>query len=182
VLASRTVQATMDDRATAFTALLERGLDAHYRLAAVILGDRIEAEDAVHDAALAAWRGFAGLRERDRFDAWFGRILVNGCRDRLRTRRRLPVVEPLVAPSGGRERRSDDDHTAAFARRDELERAVASLDPDHTLVVALRFFADLTVPQIASQLGIAEGTVKSRLHHALRRLRAVVADTEEVSR
>ncbi|MEX2182830.1 MAG: sigma-70 family RNA polymerase sigma factor [Chloroflexota bacterium] len=173
----------MDDRATAFTELLERGLDAHYRLAAVILGDRVEAEDAVHDAALNAWRGFAGLREQDRFDAWFGRILVNGCRDRLRARRRHPVVETLVAPyPGGREPVSDEDQTAAFVRRDALERAVASLDPDQTVVVALRFFSDLTIPQIASRLGIAEGTVKSRLHHAMRRLRAVVMDTEDTSR
>lgn len=183
MLASRTVQATMDDRATAFTALLERGLDEHYRLAAVILGDRIEAEDAVHDAALAAWRGFAGLRERDRFDAWFGRILINGCRDRLRARRRRPIVEPLIAPyPGGREPVGHEDHTAAFVRRDDLERAVASLDPDHAVVVALRFYSDLTVPQIASHLGIAEGTVKSRLHHAMRRLRAVVKETEDPSR
>jgi len=90
VLASRTVQGTMDDRATAFAALLDRGLDTHYRLAAVILGDPVEAEDAVHDAAVVAWRGFASLRERDRFEAWFGRILVNGCRDRLRVRKRRP--------------------------------------------------------------------------------------------
>ena len=58
----------------------------------MILGDPVEAEDAVHDAAVVAWRGFAGLRDRDRFEAWFGRILVNGCRDRLRRRRRRPIV------------------------------------------------------------------------------------------
>lgn len=182
MLASRTVRATMDDRATAFSALLERGLDAHYRLASAILGDRIEAEDAVHDAALVAWRGFAGLRDRDRFDAWFGRILVNGCRDRLRTRRRRPVVEPLgdADPRAGAS--AGEDRTATFARRDELERAVAALDPDHAVVVALRYYADLTVPQIAARLGIAEGTVKSRLHHAMRRLRTAVGEPEEGQR
>ena len=69
--------------ADAFRRLVERQLDASYRLAAVILGDRVEAEDAVHDAAVAAWQGFAALRDPDRFDAWFRRILVNGCRDRV---------------------------------------------------------------------------------------------------
>ena len=183
MLASRTVQATMDDRATAFSALLDRGLEAHYRLAAVILGDPIEAEDAVHDAAVVAWRGFAGLHDRDRFEAWFGRILVNGCRDRLRVRRRRPVIGtiPDYGTIGGGPRTADD-AGAALANRDELERAFASLDPDHAIVVALRYYTDLTVPQIATRLGIAEGTVKSRLHHALRRLRTAVEATEETQR
>jgi RNA polymerase sigma-70 factor (ECF subfamily) len=183
MLASRTVQATMDDRATAFSALLDRGLETHYRLAAVILGDPLEAEDAVHDAAVVAWRGFAGLRDRDRFEAWFGRILVNGCRDRLRVRRRRPVVVtiPDVGSTGGGPS-SAADSGATLANRDELERAFARLDPDHAVVVALRFYVDLTVPQIAARLGIAEGTVKSRLHHALRRLRSAVEHPEETLR
>jgi RNA polymerase sigma-70 factor (ECF subfamily) len=182
VLASRTVQATMDDRATAFSALLDRGLEAHYRLAAVILGDPVEAEDAVHDAAVVAWGGFAGLHDRDRFEAWFGRILVNGCRDRLRVRRRRPVVGtiPDYGTLGGGPR--TDDAGTSLADRDQLERAFVSLDPDHAIVVALRYYTDLTVPQIATRLGIAEGTVKSRLHHALRRLRTAVEATEETQR
>jgi len=184
VLASRTVHATMDDRATAFAALLDRGLETHYRLAAVILGDPVEAEDAVHDAAVVAWRGFAGLRERDRFEAWFGRILVNGCRDRLRARRRRPVIVAIPSfgstDSGLPHERADDAGTD-LATRDQLERAFARLEPEHAVVVALRYYADLTVPEIAARLGIAEGTVKSRLHNALRRLRVVV-DPEEAER
>ena len=183
MLASRTVQGTMDDRATAFAALLDRGLDTHYRLAAVILGDPVEAEDAVHDAAVVAWRGFARLREQDRFEAWFSRILVNGCRDRLRLRRRRPVVvaipmldETMLPTTVGL------DAAGVITTRDLLGRAFATLDPDHAITVALRFYADLTVPEIAHRLGIAEGTVKSRLHHALRRLRTAVERDEEIER
>jgi hypothetical protein len=65
-----------DERADAFRRLVDRSLDASYGLAAVILNDRIEAEDAVHDAAISAWRSFDSLREPDRFEAWFRRILV----------------------------------------------------------------------------------------------------------
>jgi RNA polymerase sigma-70 factor, ECF subfamily len=183
VLASRLVQGTMDDRATAFAALLDRGLDTHYRLAAVILGDPIEAEDAVHDAAIVAWRGFAGLRDRDRFEAWFSRILVNGCRDRLRVRRRrpvvlaIPVLDETVLPT-----MVGLDAAGAILTRDLLERAFLTLDPDHAIAIVLRYYADLTVREIAIRLGIAEGTVKSRLHHALRRLRAAVERAEEIER
>ena len=185
MLASRTVHATMDDRATAFAAFLDRGLESHYRLAAVILGDPIEAEDAVHDAAVIAWRGFAGLRDRERFEAWFGRILVNGCRDRLRARRRRPIIVAIPAlgtRDTGLPLGSGPDAGIALANRDELERAFQRLEPEQAVVVALRYYADLTVPQIAIRLGIAEGTVKSRLHNALKRLRTTVERPEETER
>ena len=74
-----------------------------------------------------------------------------------------------------------DDAGTDLATRDQLERAFARLEPEHAVVVALRYYADLTVPEIAARLGIAEGTVKSRLHNALRRLRVVV-DPEEAER
>jgi RNA polymerase sigma-70 factor, ECF subfamily len=185
VLASRTVHGTMDDRATAFAALLDRGLETHYRLAAVILGDATEAEDAVYDAAVVAWRGFAGLRERDRFEAWFARILVNGCRDRLRARRRRPIIVAIPAfgsTDSGLPHERAAETGSDLATRDLLERTFARLEPEHAVVVALRYYADLSVPQIAVRLGIAEGTVKSRLHHALRRLRAAVDRSEEAPR
>ncbi|HEY7700967.1 MAG TPA: sigma-70 family RNA polymerase sigma factor [Candidatus Limnocylindrales bacterium] len=186
MLASRTVPGTIDDRATAFAALLDRGLDSHYRLAAVILGDPVEAEDAVHDAAVVAWRGFAGLREPDRFEAWFARIVVNGCRDRLRARRRRPVVVPIPALDDDTRSRAAGlaapEATSQLVTRDLLGRAFAALDPDHAVVVVLRYYVDLTVPEIADRLGIAQGTVKSRLHHALRRLRSAVERAEEMDR
>ena len=64
------------------------------------------------------------------------------------------------------------DVAAAAANRDALRRAMRVLDGDHLVVVVLRYESDLTVPAIAARLGLPEGTVKSRLHHALRRLRA----------
>lgn len=69
----RTVVVTADDRAIAFRRLVDRHLDDAYRLAAIILGDRVEAEDAVHDAVIAAWRAFASLRDPASFDT-IGRL------------------------------------------------------------------------------------------------------------
>jgi RNA polymerase sigma factor (sigma-70 family) len=181
VLVSEAIERSDEDRAGAFTRLLDRGLDTHYRIAAVILGDRVEAEDAVHDAAIVAWRGFAGLRDRDRFEAWFGRILVNGCRDRLRRRRRRPIVAwiPMLGDLDVGAQVRDDSH--ALANRDELERAFARLEPDHVVVIALRFFADLPIGEIARRLGIPEGTVKSRLHNGLKHLKAAVEANQETT-
>jgi RNA polymerase sigma factor (sigma-70 family) len=167
----------LDERETAFRRLADRQLDGAYRLAAVILGDAVEAEDAVHDAAVAAWRSFGSLRDVDRFDPWFGRILVNGCRDRLRARSRRRVVDLGRELNETEHPRAADVADAAVAR-DAVARALDGLDPDQRIVVALRFHADLTVPAIAATLGIPEGTVKSRLHHALGRLRTVMEEAE----
>ncbi len=165
--ARRSRPADEDTRARAFAGMVDRrALDAAYRYATLILGDRADAEDATHDAALMAWRRFAELRDPARFDAWFGRILVNACRDRLRVRRRT-VHETLDPEVAGH----TSDPTDAIAGRQALAGAIRTLSTDHREVVALRFYFDLTVDQIADRTGVGPGTVKSRLHYALRHLR-----------
>lgn len=165
--ARRSRPADEDARTRAFAGMVDRrALDAAYRYATLILGDRADAEDATHDAALTAWRRFAELRDPARFDAWFGRILVNACRDRLRVRRRTvhETLDPETAGHAG-------DPTDAIAGRQALAGAIRTLSTDHREVVAPRFYSDLTVDQIADRTGVRPGTVKSRLHYALRHLR-----------
>jgi len=90
---------THDECAAAFSTLLDRSIDRSYRLATVILGNRVDAEDAVADATLRAWQHVSSLREPARFDAWFSRILVNVCRDRLREHRDGPSALAFDPPS-----------------------------------------------------------------------------------
>jgi RNA polymerase sigma-70 factor (ECF subfamily) len=144
----------------------------------VILGSAIEAEDAVADSALAAWRSRRQLHDPARFEAWFGRILVNACRDRLRSRRRHPVAEMPRSEIGGPARTAIPDLGDDLARRDAMSRALESLEPDERIVLVLRFWHDLTVEAIADRIAIPAGTVKSRLHHATTRLRAALAVQE----
>ena len=103
-----------------FEVLTDRALDAAYRLASVVLRDEAEAQDVVHDAVLAAWRKFGSLKEVDRFDAWFGRIVLNLCRDRLRARGRSRIRE--IALGGLMELRRPDD-MARVAERDAIGSA-----------------------------------------------------------
>lgn len=164
------------DRSRVFADLVEARLDGAYRLAAVILADPLEAEDAVADAAAAAWAGFGGLRDVDRFDAWFGRILVNGCRDRLRRRKRATLLDLPALARLGTERGRAADPAAGSGDRDEVSRALARLEPEHQVVLVLRFWLDLPVGAIADRLHVPPGTVKSRLHNAGRRLRQALKD------
>jgi RNA polymerase sigma-70 factor (ECF subfamily) len=156
------------ERAEAFLRLADEHLDAAYRLARAILRDATEAQDATHDAFEQAWRKWSTLRDPARFEPWFDRILVNTCRDRLRSARRQPTdISAEVAIDSG-------DPYGQAHDRDLLADAIAGLSPDHRVVVALRFYRDLPVDEIASRLGVPVGTVQSRLHYALKRLHAAI--------
>ena len=165
----RGVGRTEDSQARTFAELMDRpALERAYRYATLMLGDRADAEDATHDAALTAWRHLGELRDPGKFEAWFGRIVVNACRDRLRRRRRMPIHVELDSELASPDANDD------FAPHDALAAAIRSLGADHREVVVLRYYGDLSVDQIAARTGVGAGTVKSRLHYALRELRAAV--------
>lgn len=154
-----------------FSLLVDRRLDESYRLARLILRNDEDAEDATHEAFLAAWRNRRALRDTERLDAWFSRILINACRQRMRQRIRRPTA-PLL---------HDEPHTdaldphSASDNRQAIARAFESLTGDQRVVIVLRFYQDLLVDDIARRLRIRPGTVKSRLHQATRQLRKALA-------
>ena len=163
-----TVQPRDDDRVAE---LLLAGVPEAHRLASSVLRDPIGAEDAVQEALLRAWSRRRSIRfELGEPHRWLMRIVLNVCRDELRRKRRQPVApmaqlepsEPAAAPG----------HTPAD--QDDLDRAIGRLTEDEQIVLALRFGRDLTIPQMAAQLALPEGTVKSRLHYALEHVRAAL--------
>jgi len=153
-------------RRLAFERLTDQRLLRAYRLATLVMRDSSAAQDAVHDAAVLAWTRFDELRDRSLFDAWFDRIVLNVCRQRLRERRVRPLVidaTPEVALADG---------ASGRAERDVLRRALSRLTPEHRAAVVLRHLEGYSNSEIAARTGEREGTVKSRLHYALRELRA----------
>ena len=162
----------MSQRDAAFVRLADEHLDRAYRLARAILRNPAEAQDATHDAFVQAWRKWETLRDPARFEPWFERILVNTCRNRLRsTRWQATDISAEVALATG-------DHAGRAEDRDVLGTAMAALSPDHQIVVALRYYRDLTVDDIAKRLGVPSGTVQSRLHYALKRLHDAIDAAE----
>lgn len=166
---------TSEEPADAFAALTRRDVDRAYRLAWAILGSDEDAQDAAQDALTAAWQQRRSLRDPDKLEAWLSRILINKCRDRLRSRRRgrdrVRSIELVALPAV-----ADSSH--ATADRDELGRALALLNPDQRIVVILRFWADLSVDAIAERLGVPPGTVKSRLHYSMDVLRSTLEEDQ----
>jgi RNA polymerase sigma-70 factor (ECF subfamily) len=147
--------------------LAEAELDRAYRLAGLILGDAHEAQDATQDALLRAWRSAASLRDPAGFQAWFDKILVNVCRDRLRERGKVRLLAIDDAVSVGAPR----DPFRDVLDRDEVFRAMATLDDDLRIVIVLHYWADLTLEAVAARVGWPVGTVKSRLNRALTTMR-----------
>ena len=141
-------------------------LDAAARL---ILRDRELARDAVQEAFVRAWRDLPGLRDPDRFDAWLRTLVVHACIDLIRRRRSRPMeveiddLHPAMA-----------DPIASFADRDELDRALARLSPDHRTVVVLHYYLGVPLPEAALSMGVPLGTAKSRLNRAIAHLRTAL--------
>jgi RNA polymerase sigma-70 factor (ECF subfamily) len=154
----------------AFASLARGAGDRLLAIAYRILRDLGHAEDAVQQTLVLAWRELPQLRDVDRFDAWLHRLLVNACYREARQGRRwaanvrvLPVEEP---------ERSDD--YLSIVQRDQLERGFRRLPPEQRAVFVFHHHLGLTQLEIAEQLGVPLGTVKSRLHYATNTLRAAL--------
>jgi RNA polymerase sigma-70 factor (ECF subfamily) len=142
-----------------------------YLAAHRIVRDHDRADDAAQRALIAIWQELPSLRDLDRFDAWAHRLLVRFClQDDRRARRagvrEIPITEFVPAAGDG----IDD-----AAMRDALRRGLAGLSPSHRAVLVLHHYSGFPLAEIADILGVPYGTVGSRLHHAVRALRAELA-------
>lgn len=160
----------------------QRGDEEAFASLAVAVGDRLHAvshrilrdvdlaEDATQQALLTIWRDLPQLRDPTRFDAWSYRLLVRACyAEARRTRLWAPNLRILPAdePAG-------PDATRRVIERDQLERGFRRLSIEHRAVVVLHHYLDMPLEEVAETLGIPLGTVRSRLLHAVRGLRAAL--------
>ena len=162
---------TDSEREAAFRRLADQRLDASYRLATAILGNESQSQDAVHDAVVVAWQRWSSLRDHAKFDAWFGRIVVNICRNRLRGSRVRQTADISTQAT-----LSTPDHAVQAQRRLLLAQAFERLKPDDVVVLALRHFLDLQLEDIATLLDVPVPTVNSRLRAARSRLRSLIEE------
>jgi RNA polymerase sigma-70 factor (ECF subfamily) len=159
---------------SAYDELYMRHRDRVARVAYLLLGDADGAQEAAQEAFLIGWRDLRRLRDPARFRPWVTGVAVNLCRRRRRAIARARVE--LNRRSFGREPETDEGEAAAV--RLAVRGAVSALPRPMREVVVLRFYGGFAEAEIAQALGIATGTVKSRLGRARARLaeglRAVV--------
>ncbi len=154
----------------AFGVLVAPDLVAALGTSRLVTGSADDGADAVQDALLSAWQGLDSLRDPQAFPAWFRQHVVRAALRIAKRRRR--VVELDVGRSA-----PDHELDRAIALR-QLDRAFDRLEPGDRLILSLRHVWDLPGSEIARLLDVPEGTVKSRVHAALARLRAAY-DAEE---
>ncbi len=163
------IQRAREGDRDAFEAIAAPLVDRLFAIAVRILANQQDAEDAVQNALVDAWRDLPKLRDVARYEAWMHRLVVRACYDQVSTRRRFAgqVREIDVASSAA-------DSSSALAVRDSIDRAFQNLSAQHRAVVVLHHYFDMPLIQAAEALGIPEGTARSRLHYALRAMRAAL--------
>ena len=157
----------------AFTRLIEAEAPTALRLCRAILRTEAEAEDASQEAWIRAWRDLRHCVHPARGPP--------GSADTVRTAidrgRRRSIREVSATAFEPKAAAVVDDAAAGAGERDEMRRAFDGLSADDRAVLALRFYADLEVPDVAAALGIPLGTAKSRLHRALARLEEAIVES-----
>lgn len=154
----------------AFKTLVEPYIGKALGAALVVTRSPSDASDAVQDALLSAWQGLPQLRDPDAFPAWFRRHVVRAAIRSTSRRGRVTELD-VEAPD------DVDVLDRAMAHR-TLSRAFDNLGPDDRMLLTLHYFWGLPIAETAGHLSIPPGTVKSRVHSAISRLRAAY-DAEE---
>lgn len=157
----------------AFETIIRNYQRLAFRAAYVITGDASDAEEAMQDAFVKAWRALRRFDTRRPFRPWLLSIVGNEARNRRRSagRRDALVLRLVEQPSGGAVPSPEVDSIQSDRRR-ALLQAVNTLPEDQRGVVVARYFLELAEKETAEMLGIPAGTVKSRLTRALDSLRA----------
>jgi RNA polymerase sigma-70 factor (ECF subfamily) len=132
--------------------------------ATLITGNDSDGADAVQDALLIAWQRLPQLRNPDSFPAWFRSIVVRAALGKARRARRIVELDMEVA--------APPDHLDRALNLRTLRRTLARLDHKDRVLLTLHHYWELPVAETSRLLGVPEGTVKSRVHHAMKRLRA----------
>lgn len=140
------------------------------------------AEDLVSETLVEAWKSFARYNEACQLSTWLYAILLHRYQKSVRRARSRPIVLAWLSLFEARELSQRQEDIAApecspaevVAQNEtfaQLRQCIEQLPEKHAQVVLLRFFEDASLPDMATVLGCSVGTVKSRLHHALGKLR-----------
>jgi RNA polymerase sigma-70 factor (ECF subfamily) len=141
------------------------------RQAMTLCGNAAMAEDLAQDTLVEAWKCLRRYNGRCQFFTWLCAILLNRLRNALREKRPPPLADEAAPEAAPDERDRPDQMLLQGEQAALVRKCIAALPAKHRQVIVLRFYVDDSLPEIAAALGCSVGTVKSRLFHALEKLR-----------
>jgi len=175
-----------DEARDRYSELVGRHQRRALRIAYHYMRDAADADEAVQDAFVKAYTHLGTFREELPFEVWFTRILINGCLDRLKARRRRErwIAPPALDPSGNERDPAEylpsrgpspEDQLLSQERRQRLNAALAKLPERQRMVFVLSHFEGRSSREVSTMTGLNESTVRVHLFRAIRRLRAMLA-------
>jgi RNA polymerase sigma-70 factor, ECF subfamily len=172
------ISQVLDGDVEAYGALVARYRERYARFAVHMLGERDDAEEALQDAFVRAYRSLRQCADPARFDAWLFRILANRCRTAgaRRARRARTFVRDEIALGGA----SADHPAERRAWREEIQRALTRLEPDQREAFLLKHVEDLSYEEMAALTGVGVSALKMRVKRACERLRALLGEVQHV--
>jgi RNA polymerase sigma-70 factor (ECF subfamily) len=171
------VEAAAGGSRDAFDELVRRHQAAMITLARVLTSGRADAEDLAQDVFVRAWRSLRAFRGESTFRTWLHRVAINVIRtSQSRERRLMRVFAPRVRDEAPPDRASGEEPVdAVLARRQLIDRALATLPDDLRIAVTLRDLQGLDYREIAASLDVPIGTVESRIFRARQKLKPLLA-------
>lgn len=168
-------RAQRGDRA-AYDALVREYEQIAFRVAYLITRDANEAADAAQDAFVRAYRGIGSFRNGEPFRPWLLRIVTNQALNRIQAARRRTNMTERYAQAMNEQQDTPSPQRALETREqhERLMQAVSRLAVEEQSLIALRYFLELPETEVATALDIPLGTVKSRLHRTLAKLRELI--------
>lgn len=148
----------------AFNRIIIQNKEAMYKTAIVILRNEDDAYDAIQDALIKMYKNIQNLQKAEAFKSWSRRIIINSCYDIIEKNKKIIDMNSRLTDTYG-EIRED-----VYKCEDELVKILDQIEPDLRLTVTLYYYNELTVKEISEIIKIPEGTVKSRLSRARKKL------------
>jgi RNA polymerase sigma factor (sigma-70 family) len=170
------VRAAIGGDVDAFAALVDQHRGSVMRVAYSIADG--EADDVAQDAVVKAYRHLSRYRAEQSFRPWLLAIVANEARNRRRSYYRREALVLKVASRPVETSDDPSDTAARHERREALLNAVAKLPDRDREILAFRYFCEMSEAETAAAIGVAPGTVKSRLSRALARLRLELGEVE----
>ncbi|MEW8956457.1 RNA polymerase sigma factor [Clostridium sp.] len=157
----------------AFVRIINQNKSLMYKMGRTILKEDSDVSDAMQQSIYKAYKSIKKLKDKEKFKPWLLRIMINECNNIFREKQRLVVVEKVVENSFEEDYKVDKDY---------IYNAIGSLEDELKILVLLYYYEDMKISNIAEKLQLSEGTVKSRLSRARKKLYDLLKEDVEYGR